>query len=255
MKRFFSSCFIISISLFSCKSSVKQQTDSIYSRHLQRHLDLTIISTPIPDRKEEMNLLLFANSEFLETIRAKKLIDSLYKKKLIQPVTLVAFRGESADYGLEEIGADKANQYRKFNKFVSDELYPFCKKKAVIRKFNSVAICGFGASALSAFDIAFNNDDKIQSAGMFYPEFNEGLNNTDTIVLQTIQSLRKRPRIKIFLLTSEKDSMAHKFNDIISEKHKDSECELITTPGGNKGIISLSSSAMFGSFLLRAFGR
>ena len=44
--------------LSSCKKKIKQQEDEIYSRHLQEHIKLTIITTPMPDDKGKMNLLL-----------------------------------------------------------------------------------------------------------------------------------------------------------------------------------------------------
>ena len=241
--------------LTSCKSSVKQQSDSIYSRHLQRHIDLTIINTPMPDNKSEMNLLLSINSGFPESFRLKKIIDSLYRKKLIQPLTLVSFKGETTDYGIEESGGEKGNQYRKFNEFVSGELYPYCKKKSVIRKFKSVAVCGFSAGAYSAFDVAFNNDEKIQTVGMFHPVFGESNIDTASAVLQTIESLRKRPQINILLYPSEKDSLALRFKNILDTKHKSLSSELIVLSKNNNNSTEEIPAESFVSFLLRAFGK
>ena len=200
MRNFLLILTIVSLSFPSCRSKIKQQEDSIYSRHLQRQMALTIITTPMPKNKEEMNLLLFNSGKgMLEAVRAKKIIDSLYKKNLIQPLTLVAFDGNQKDYGLQETGSDESNQHQKFNDFVTDELYPFTKKNVVIRKFNSVAICGFGRSAVSAFDIAWNNDEKIQKAGMFLPEFAESSEMNDSLVIETIRSSRKKPNLNIWL--------------------------------------------------------
>ena len=83
-------CLHIVFSIFSCKSTVKEQKDKVYSRHLQRYVDLTILTTAMPDKKQEMNLLLFNDSKWLEKTRAKEIIDSLHKKNKIQPVLLVA---------------------------------------------------------------------------------------------------------------------------------------------------------------------
>ncbi len=212
MKKIFTLLTISLLFIFGCRSKIKQQQDSIYSRHLQRHIPLEIITTPMPDNKEEMNLLLFNSSDMLDEVNAKATIDSLYKKKLIQPLVLVAFQGKEADYGLEESDLPEAKQYKKFNDFVINELYPFIKKKVVIRKFNSVAICGFDKTAASAFDIIVNNDEKIQSAGIFNPDF-EGQ-------LETINSLRKRPDFKIWMSAFETDSSARKFVNIASDKLK-----------------------------------
>jgi hypothetical protein len=237
--------FIIS-TLFSCKSSIKQQSDSVYSRHLQRHVPLTIITTTMPDKKEEMNLLLFNNPEFLEDIRAKKIIDSLFKKKLIKPLTLVAFEGKKGDYGLEEANIPASKQYRKFNEFVMNELYPFIKKKALVRKFNSVAICGFGKSAMCAFDIVWNNDDKIQKAGMFLPvAFID-----DKTTIETITTLRKRPNIKLWITDNGNyDSSIIKLHNLIAVKNNSTEAFLINAASTSNNIPAYN----FAEFLLWAF--
>ena len=64
---FFTSFFCIC----ACKSTIKQQKDELYSRHLQRQVELTIITTAMPDKKEEMNLLLFNDSKWVKETRAK----------------------------------------------------------------------------------------------------------------------------------------------------------------------------------------
>ena len=221
---------LIVLNLLSCKSSIKQQSDSVYSRHLQRHVPLTIITTAMPNKKEQMNLLLFNNPELLEDVRAKKIIDSLFKEKLIQPLTLVAFEGKSGDYGLEEANIAAAKQYKKFNEFIINELYPFIKKKVVVRKFNSVAICGFGESAICAFDIAWNHDDKIQKVGMFLPTTMVN----DTTTFETIAALRKRPNIKIWITDDGNyDSSIIKMHQLISYKNNTTKAVLINAPSSS----------------------
>ncbi|MFN0081281.1 MAG: alpha/beta hydrolase-fold protein [Ferruginibacter sp.] len=237
-------CLYIVVCCISCKSTIKEQTDKVYSRHLQRYVDLTIITTAKPDKKEDMNLLLFTDSKYLETTRAKGIIDSLYKKKKIQPMLLVAMRGQQGDYGLEESDKTKAKQFKKYNEFVINELYAFVKKKTVIRKFNSVAICGFGASAISSFDIAWNNDEKIGMAGMFDPTFVKASN--DSSILQTLQGLRKRPNLKIWLAASSSDTSALLFKNMMDNRKSITECSLTTSNEARQ-------DANFAAFILWAF--
>ncbi len=247
------SFLFIAIIVTACKSSIKQQEDSLYSRHLQHQVRLTIISTKMPDKKQDMNLLLFIGPNLLEEARAKKIIDSLFKKKLIQPMVLVAFEGKEGDYGIEEAEMVEAKQYKKFNEFVIGELYPFVKKKAAIRKFNSVAICGFSNASLAAFDIAFNNDEKIQMAGMFSPRFLLGKTGNSEETLETIASLRKRPVIKIWMEDGGLDSSAIKFKNVIQRKSSIAECNLqeqvLTADTLNKN----PTIRNFAAFLLWAF--
>ena len=160
-----------------------------------------------------MNLLLFNSSDMLDEVNAKAVIDSLYRKKVIQPLVLVAFQGKEEDYGLEEADVPGAKQYKKFNDFVINELYPFIKKKVVIRKFNSVAVCGFRHSALSAFDVAYGNDDKIQFAGLFNPSFFD-----DSTAMQQIDDLRQSPKLKVWITQSEPGPQLIKFVDLLKRR-------------------------------------
>ena len=237
-------CLHIVFSIFSCKTTVKEQKDKVYSRHLQRYVDLTIVTTAMPDKKQEMNLLLFNDSKWLEKTRAKEIIDSLYKNKKIQPLILVAMSGQQGDYGLQESDEKEAKNYKKYNDFVINELYPFVKKKTVIRKFNTVAICGFSASALSSFDIAWNNDEKIVMAGMFNPAFAKALN--DSSILQTIEGLRKRPNLKLWIAANQTDSVSMSFKKIMDTRKSISECTFITSN-------TAGDDADFTTFLLWAF--
>ena len=238
----------IVFSFSSCKSSVKEQNDKVYSRHLQRYVDLTIISTAMPDKKEEMNLLLFNDLKLLQTTRAKEIVDSLYKKKKIQPLVIVAVGGLQKDYGLQESAENDAKQFKKYNEFVSDELYPFVKKKTVIRKFNSVGICGFGTSALSSFDIAWNNDEKIGLVGMFEPAFG-GTVAGDSMVLKNIDGLRKRPNLKIWVSSKLSDSSSQVFKNIIDTKKSIKDITIV------KKESETETAKGFEAFLLWAYPR
>jgi hypothetical protein len=240
---------IITISIFNCKSSVKQKEDSVYSRHMQRKVPITIISTKMPDKKEDMNLLLFSNSSLLEQVRAKKIIDSLVKDKLIQPLILVAFDGNESDYGIEESNVPAAKQYKKFNEFVVDELLPYIKKHAVIRKFNSVALCGFKNAAISAFGIAWKNDEKIQKIGMFSPNFSMN----DDATFQLLQTSKKRPKLDIFVVANGLDSSTIKFKTILDSKASITECKLVQPNFGETEMKAKPTMTNFADFLVWAF--
>jgi enterochelin esterase-like enzyme len=210
---FYTVLFLFVFSFSGCKSTIKELDDQVYSRHLQRQVPLKIVTTPMPDKKEEMNLLLMNSIELLDQVEAKRIIDSLYKKKQIQPLTLVAFEGKKENYGIVNTGkqADDAKEFKQFNDFIIKELYPFIKKKVVIRKFNSVATCGFGASAKNAFYSAFHNDDKIQTAGLFYPQFDAG-------EIIAIRNSRNQASLDLMLVTATKDSTTDTFTELHNGK-------------------------------------
>ncbi len=255
--------------LSACKSSIKKQKDKVYSRHLMRHIDLTIISTKMPDEKSDMNLLLFNNGNDLQEMNAQQVIDSLYGKNLIQPLELVGIHGnEKTDYGMSNLAdavhgrGEKADKY---NSFVMDELYPFIKKKSVTRKFNSIAICGNSLAGISAFDIAWYNADKIDKVGIFSGDFNYAGNHgvegqpLNTVFHELITS-RKRPKLRYWLYAAgEADSIilnnTKEFIDIINKKNTGDSTgiQFIADKTGSNDIISWRRN--FAGFLLWAFGK
>ncbi|MGN6495587.1 MAG: alpha/beta hydrolase [Agriterribacter sp.] len=203
-------CFI-SLVLISCKKGIQQQNDQLYSRHLQRQVKLTIFNTPVPDDKTTINLLLLNDGQEADNIRLATTMDSLYKKDQIEPLVVVAVHagnrkeefGVAGAAGTNNAGA-KADHY---DSFFNNELYPFAKKKAGVRKFKSVTIAGFGASALSALDIAWTHSDKISRVGLFSPAFNRKENKElaaeDSLCTgmmhEKIQSSRKRPNLQFWI--------------------------------------------------------
>ena len=154
---------------------IKQQEDEIYSRHLQEHIKLSIISTPMPDNKSEMNLLLLNDGQDVDQFRIKKITDNLYKKKLIEPLLIVAIHaGNRTDnYGVSGFPdfQNRGSKADKYDAFISDELYDFAKKKAGVRKFNSIVMTGCSLGGLSALDVAWNHTDKIDKVGVFSGSF------------------------------------------------------------------------------------
>ena len=253
--------------LNSCKSSIKEQSDQLYSRHLQRLVDLTIISTRMPDDKQEMNLLLFNSGNELAQMDAKDIIDSLDSKKLIRPLVLVSINGrEKQEYGLTNLAASgqTGNKANKYNEFVIGDLYPFIKKKTRIRKFNSIAICGSSLAGISAFDIAWQNADKIDKVGVFSGDFNYGGNvnikdGMQNAILQEISISRKRPKLAYWLYAAENGDTLILHNtkqliNIIDEKNTGGTAaiQFVSDKTGYNNLISWRHH--FAEFLLWAFG-
>ncbi|MBA2250172.1 MAG: esterase family protein [Chitinophagaceae bacterium] len=192
-----------------CKKKTKQSEDSIYSRHLQRHVDLTILTTPLPEDKNALNLLLLNDGQELAQLRVKEIVDSLYAKKLIQPLVVVAIKVDDRmqEYGVADLPdyEGRGSSAAKYAAFIDDELYPFIKKKTGVRKFNSITLQGCSLGALSAFDIAWDHADKIDKVGVFSGSF-WWRDKTDTapgytddkdrIMLNKIRSSRKKPHLK-----------------------------------------------------------
>jgi len=213
---FYKKCCIPLLSLIiiatACTKKIKQQEDEIYSRHLQAHIKLTIISTPIPESKNEMNLLILNDGQDADKLRIKETLDSLFRKKLIGPLLVVAVHaGKREDWYGVAGKPDFENRGKKADKyaaFIDNELYASIKKKAGVRSFKSVVIAGSSLGGLSAMDIAWNNADKIDRVGVFSGSFwwrdkdQTDINYTDAanrILLSSIQQSRKRPHLKYWM--------------------------------------------------------
>jgi enterochelin esterase-like enzyme len=213
-----------------------QQEDEIYSRHLQRPVKLSIINTPIPNDKSELNLLLLNDGQDLPALRIKEIVDSLYEQKRIQPLLIVAIH---AGDRMQEYGIAGKPDYEQrgsragfYNSFIDNELLAFVKKKAGVRKFNSVAIAGWSLGGLSAFDIAWNNSDKIDKVGVFSGSFwwrdlrandSSYSDEKNRIVIATIKASRRKPSTKYWFFVGSQEETSDRDNDGVIDVQDDTE--------------------------------
>ena len=220
------SVFFCIILLTACSCKTRENKDEVYSRHLQKHIGLTIISTPVPKDKGDFNLLILNDGQEMDQLRVKDIVDSLYNKKLLQPLVVV---GVNAIDRMQEYGVsgypgyqNNGSSAKKYSDFITNELLPFIKKKSAIRKFNSITIAGCSLGALSAFDVAWDNADKIDKVGILSGAF--WFSNKDTsdptypddenrIIVNKIRSSRKRPHLKYWFYTGGSEETADRNKD------------------------------------------
>lgn len=214
------------ILLAACSSKIKENKDEVYSRHLQKHISLTIISTPVPKDKGDFNLLLLNDGQDMGQLRVKNIVDSLYNKKLILPLVVV---GINAFDRMQEYGVAGYPDYQnngasaeKYSNFIINELLPFIKKKSAVRKFNSITIAGTSLGGLSAFDIAWDNADKIDKVGVLSGSFwfrdkdaadSNYSDDKNRIIINKIRSSRKRPHLKYWFYAGANEETADRDKD------------------------------------------
>ena len=268
--------------LSACKSAVKERTDEIYSRHLQKHVKLSIISTPLPSEKSDMNLLLLNDGQEMKNLRVREIVDSLYSKKLIQPLIIVGIHSgdRMQEFGVAGI-PDYKNQGSKADKyamFIDNELYAFVKKKVSVRKFRSVVMAGYSLGALSAFDIAWDHSDKIDKVGVFSGAFSwrdkdanaaEYSDDKNRIIINKIRSSRKKPHLQYWFYAGGKEETGDRDKDgiidviddtrdlveLIKSKNVCSSDDIVYTEDSNGIHDAVSWSHHFAEFLVWAFGR
>lgn len=280
--RYISIAVLLLISALGCKSKIKQQDDELYSRHLQRQVKLTVINTPMPDDKTEMNLLILNDGQDMGQLRVKEIIDSLYKKKLIKPLLIVGVHAgdRMKEYGVSDNPdflkrGDKAGFY---DAFIDKELYPYAKKSATVRKFSSVVIAGCSQGGLSAFDIAWKNATIIDKVGVFSGSFwwrdkdDKAVDYSDEknrIMLNKIRSSRKKAALKYWFYTGGKEETGDRDKDSIVDVVDDTrdlvalikskniclpeDIRLVEDPNGKHDYESWSKQ--FPAFLIWAFGK
>lgn len=210
----------------SCGSKIKQTTDDIYSRHLQKHIHLNIISTPPPKDKNSFNLLLLNDGQDIDKLRVKKIIDSLYKKKMIQPLVVVGIDAlnREDEYGVAGYPDYQKNgtSATKYAAFIDDELYPFIKKMSGVRKFKSITIAGCSLGGVSALDFAWDHADKIDKVGVFSGSFwlrdkdqtdPTYSDDKDRIMINKIRSSRKKPHLKYWFYVGDNEETADRDKD------------------------------------------
>ena len=265
-----------------CKGKPTQQEDKIYSRHLQEHIKLTILNTPLPDDKSKLNLLLLNDGQELAQLRITETLDSLFSRDLIHPLLVVGIHTNNRmqEYGVAGSPDYKKNGTRadKYSAFIDNELYAFIKKKAGVRKFNSVVIAGCSLGGLSAMDIAWNNPDKIDKVGVFSGAFwmrdldvNDKAysDEQNRILLCKIRTSRKKPHLKYWFYAGDQEEKSDRDKDGIIDVVDDTR-DLVTILK-NKGIASNADivynesasgthdyktwSREFPAFLTWAFGR
>ena len=235
-------CIVLTAFAAGCKKKIKVQEDQVYSRHLQRQVKLSILSTPIPDDKSTLNVLFLNDGQDLEKLQVREIIDSLYKKDLIQPLIIVGIIAGDKDkeYGVSEKPDYKGRGEKadKYAAFIDDELYPFTKKKASVRKFKTVVLAGWGTGGLSAFDAAWDHADKIDKVGVFSGAFlftDKSLEDTsysdadNRIVLNKIKSSRKKPKLEYWFYGYDAAENGLRYRDSVTINHTKDLITLLKT--------------------------
>lgn len=275
-------CLLVGFGLVSCGKKVKEQQDKIYSRHLQQHIKLNIVTTPMPDDKSKLNLLILNDGQDIGQLRVAGIVDSLYKKGRIAPLVIVAVvaNNRMQDYGVAGMPdfKNKGAKADKYAAFIENELYAYAKKKAGVRKFNAVVIAGSSLGGLSALDIAWDHADKIDKVGVFSGSFwwrdkdvtdKDYTDDKDRIMLNKIRSSRKRPKLKYWFYSGAKEEESDRDNDGVIDvvddtrdlvtiiKNKNlvpaSDITVVESPNGTHDYNSWSNALP--GFLIWAFGK
>lgn len=193
-----------------------QQLQSVF---LQRTVDLEVFYPPQLS-SEKINLLLLNDGQEASGLQIGQTLSSLYSTGEIEPLFVVAIKADInriQEYGIAGFpdfkgrGALAGN----YTAFIIHELIPFIEKLAERPVEGTHAIAGCSLGGLSAFDIAWNHDDKFDIAGVFSGSFwwrskdlEDGYTDDDRIMHKVIRNTAHNPKVKFWLMTGTDDEQA-----------------------------------------------
>jgi enterochelin esterase-like enzyme len=243
---------------------------------------LTVLNTPVPKDKSGLNLLLVNDGQDLEKFRMREIMDSLYQKGVLQPLVVV---GIGAADRMQEYGVagkpdylGRGSRADEYDAFINDELYFFAKKQAGVRKFNSVGMAGCSLGGLSAFDIAWNHPEKINTVGVFSGSFwwrdksaddSSYSDDINRIMYVKLKASRKKPRLRCWFYAGgaeetsdrDKDSIIDVIDDTrdiiaqIRNRNMVPPGDIVYRESKNGKHDYASWSAVLPDFLVWAFGK
>ena len=203
------------------------------SVYLKREVALEIF---MPDNllgNENVNLLLINDGQDLAQMDMEVTLSELYQKWLIEPTVVIGIKASTErvlEYGIagkpdfKKRGA-KANAY---TDFIIKELMTFVKSELGININGKRAFAGFSLGGITAFDIAWNNDDFFDAVGVFSGSFwwrKKDLSATytddDRIVHEMIRETSNKPAVKFWLMTGTEDETSDRNHNFIIDSIDD----------------------------------
>ena len=248
---------------------------------LKREVTCTLLMPEENDIAEPLNLLLLNDGQEAENLQLKETLEELINSGRIKPVLVVAIH--AGEERLQEYGTAGKPDFKKrgskaalYTEFIKSELLPAIHKLTGIENFETTAFAGFSLGGLSALDIAWNNPQLFDKAGVFSGSFwwrskdlARGYMDTDRIMHNIIRNTAVKPDLKIWLQTGTKDETSDRNKngiidsiddtvDLIKElEHKGfkrpDDVQYLEMVGGNHNTETWAKAMP--KFLLWAFGR
>jgi len=200
--------------------AIAEKNIIIPSELLNRDVTCTLLLPEGDYFAEPFNLLLLNDGQELPNLHLKETIEELTETQRIKPLLVVAIH--ASEERLQEYGTAGKPDFKKrgskaalYTGFIKTELLPAIATLTGIEKFASTAFAGFSLGGLSALDIAWNNPELFDKAGVFSGSFwwrsrdlGKGYSDKDRIMHSIIRDTNPKPDLKIWLQTGTKDETA-----------------------------------------------
>ena len=213
--------------------TVIKTTHEITSIYLKRTAEFDVYC---PDQllgNETVNLLLLNDGQDLAQINMEDILNSLYEKWAIEPTVVIGIKaGEERvlEYGVAgrpdfKKRGSKASAY---TAFIIEELIPYVQREVAVTINGKRAFAGFSLGGLTAFDIAWNNDNYFDTVGVFSGSFwwrkkdlSAGYTDHDRILHELIRDTKTNPELKFWLMTGTNDEVADRNQNFIIDSIDD----------------------------------
>lgn len=213
--------------------TVIKTTHEIKSAFLKRTVELDIYSPEHLLGNETVNLLLLNDGQDLPEMDMENMLSDLYEKWSIEPTVVIGIKaGEERvlEYGVagKPDFKKRGSKAQAYTDFVIKELMPYVQREVNVTINGKRAFAGFSLGGLTAFDIAWNNDNYFDAVGVFSGSFwwrkkdlNAGYTDDDRILHQLIRDTEGKPAVKFWLMTGTNDELADRNQNFIIDSIDD----------------------------------
>jgi enterochelin esterase-like enzyme len=214
-------------------AEVIKTTTTIKSVFLKRDVELEIF---VPDDllgNETLNLLLLNDGQDVEVLDLRNTLTSLYNLKKIEPVVVVAIKAAKdrvQEYGVASMPdfLGRGSKAKEYTSFIVKELLPFLQEQINMPINGKRAFAGFSLGGLTAFDVAWNNEQYFDAVGVFSGSFwwrkkdlKDGYTDDDRILHKLIADTADKPGLKFWLMTGTEDELADRNKNYIIDSIDD----------------------------------
>lgn len=182
---------------------------------------------------ETLNLLLINDGQDTAALGLQETLNHLYRNFKIEPLVVVAIKA-SPDR-LQEYGVagrpdflERGSKAAAYTNFIIKELLPFVQGEVDLPINGKRAIAGCSLGGLTAFDIAWNNDNYFDAVGVFSGSFwwrkkdlKDGYTDDDRILHAGIAETQRKPGLKFWLMTGTEDETADRNRNFIIDSIDD----------------------------------
>ncbi|HEV8124814.1 MAG TPA: alpha/beta hydrolase-fold protein [Gemmatimonadales bacterium] len=218
---------------------------------LGRSRTVRIVLPPGYDDNRNRYPVLFMNDgQDLEAMRVPEILDSLYQKRAVPPLILVAIHATGArlqEYGVaaspnaQGLGAEAG----KYDRFLLEELNPAIRQRyRITRSASRTVVMGASLGGLAAFDLAWNHADVFGKVGVFSGSFWWRSNDSTVATKQAsrimhrlVRETRRVPKIRMWLEAGRQDERDDRDGNGVIDAIQDTRelMEALATRGFHEG--------------------